>query len=101
LSANPDNLKSKLDMKFVEDPRMKVCRRGFAVAWIYFSVYVLAIMLSSYLLGTRPSLWGLPRWIVIGNIIIPIVFVLLAIPVVEMLIPDIPLTDEQKGAKQE
>ncbi len=81
-------------MKFIEDPRMKICRRGFAVAWIYFSIYLLVIMLSSYLLGTKPSLFGLPRWAVIGNILVPIVFILLLIPVIERAIPDVPLSDD-------
>ena len=83
-------------MKFVEDPRMKVCRRGFAVAWVYYSIYVIVLLLSSYLLGTKPYVWGLPRWAAIGNIVVPVLFALLAIPVVEKLIPDVPLTDDPK-----
>jgi len=88
-------------MKFVEDPRMKVCRKSFYLAWLYFSIYVLVIMLLSYVLGTKPYVLGLPRWVTIGNILIPIVFIVLLIFVVEKLIPNIPLTDddEQEGKK--
>jgi uncharacterized membrane protein YhdT len=83
-------------MKFNEDPRIKTTWRGLRLAWIYFAIYVAAVMGLSYLLGTKPYLWGLPRWVTIGNIVIPVVFVLLLIFVVEKIIPDIPLTDEKQ-----
>lgn len=83
-------------MKINEDPRMKTARRCFRLAWIYFAIYVTAVMILSYLLGTKLYLWGLPRWVTIGNIVIPVIFVLLLIFVVEKFIPDIPLTDEKQ-----
>ena len=83
-------------MKITEDPRIKTARRGLGLAWIYFALYVAAVMGISYLLGAKTYLWGLPRWVTIGNIIVPVVFVLLLIFVVEKFIPDIPLTDEKQ-----
>jgi len=89
-------------MKFVEDPRMKVGRKSLALAWIYFFIYLTAMMVLSYTLGVKPYLWGLPRWVAIGNVVIPIVFVVVLIFVVERFIPDIPLTngEEKPEAKE-
>lgn len=87
-------------MKFNEDPRIKTARKGFGLAWIYFAIYVAAVMGLSYLLGTKPYLWGLPRWVTIGNIIVPVLFVLLLIFMVEKIIPDIPLSDEKQKPEE-
>lgn len=89
-------------MKWTEDPRAKVSRRTFLLAWAFFGAYFLAVMGASFLLGIEPGLWGLPRWVTIGNILLPVFFVLLLIIVVEKLIPDVPLTDdegEHKGSE--
>lgn len=72
---------------------MRVARRGLWLAWVFFSAYLAVILLTSYLSGVSPLLWGLPRWVAIGNIVVPVVFVVLLILVVEMGIPDIPLDD--------
>jgi uncharacterized membrane protein YhdT len=88
-------------MKFTEDPRIKMSRKVLALAWLYFTFYLLAIMGSSYLLGIRPFIWGLPRWVAIGNIIVPVVFVVLLIFVVQGFIPDIPLTEDEDSEKEE
>lgn len=82
-------------MKRTEDPRVGVSRRAFFLAWVFFSAYVIAVMAASYFLGIKPRLWGLPRWVAIGNILLPALFVGLLIFVVEKFIPDIPLTDEE------
>ncbi|MBL7111361.1 MAG: DUF997 family protein [Bacteroidales bacterium] len=87
-------------MKFVEDPRIKVARRCLVLAWLYFSIYLIVIMGSSYLLGIKPYLWGLPRWVAIGNILVPVVFVLILIFVVEKFITDIPLTDDKEKPEE-
>jgi len=87
-------------MKQADDPRIKVSRRAFLLAWVFFSVYLMAVMAASYLLGIKPRLWGLPQWVTIGNILLPAVFVILLIIVVEKLIPDVSLSDdktEQRG----
>lgn len=87
-------------MNFTEDPRMRVARRCLALAWIFFFLYLTTIMLLSYLPGIEPLMWGLPRWVVLGNIIVPIVFVIFLIFVAEKGIPDVSLTDED-GEKEE
>jgi uncharacterized membrane protein YhdT len=89
-----------MQMKFVEDPRIKTARKSLALAWIYFFIYLIAIMASSYLLGIRPYLWGLPRWVAIGNIVVPVVFVTILIFVVEKCIPNVPLTDDEEELEE-
>lgn len=88
-------------MKFIEDPRMKVARRILALGWIYFTLYLSVIMVTSFILGTKPYVWGLPRWVAIGNIVVPAFFVVLLVFVAEKLIPDIPLTDDKKREEEE
>jgi uncharacterized membrane protein YhdT len=56
----------------------------------------MAVMAASYLLGIKQRLWGLPRWVAIGNILLPVAFVILLVFVVEKLIPDVSLTDDPK-----
>ncbi len=86
-------------MKWTENPRVKVSRRAFLLAWVFFSVYLLAVMAASYLLGIKPRLWGLPQWVTVGNILIPAGFVILLIIVVEKLIPDVSLIDDETEHK--
>lgn len=87
-------------MKSAEDPRIKVSRKILALAWLFFSLYLAAIMGLSYSVGTEPYLWGLPRWVAIGNLIVPIVFVLLLIVVAERFIPDVPMTDDEGDGEE-
>jgi len=86
-------------MKWTEDPRTKISRRAFLLAWAFFAVYLVAVMAASYLLGIKPRLWGLPRWVAFGNILLPVCFVILLIIVVEKFIPDVPLTDDEPVQK--
>ena len=88
-------------MKFIEDPRIKVARKGLAIAWIFYAAYLIVILVSSYFLGIKPYIFGLPRWVAIGNLLIPIVFVIALIFVAEKLIPDIPLTDDDDEEESE
>lgn len=88
-------------MRFVEDPRIKTGRRCFALAWFYYALYLIFLMGLSYILGAKPYVFGLPRWVAIGNFAIPLVFVLSLIFVVERFIPDIPLTDEEQEEGEE
>ncbi len=88
-------------MKFIEDPRIKVARKALTIAWLFLAIYLLVIMVISYTLGIKPYMWGLPRWVTIGNIIIPIVFIILLVFVVEKFIPDIPLTDDEESEGKE
>jgi uncharacterized membrane protein YhdT len=87
-------------MHLNEDPRMRVARRCLALAWIFFFLYLTTIMLLSYLSGIEPKVWGLPRWVALGNIIVPIIFVILLIFVAEKGIPDISLTDEDHDEEE-
>ncbi len=87
-------------MKQSEDPRIKVSRRAFLLAWLFFSAYIMAVLAASFFLGIEPRLWGLPRWVAIGNILLPALFVLLLIVVIEKFIPDVSLTDERPGRRE-
>lgn len=88
-------------MKFTEDPRIKEGRKSFIVAWLFYFIYLAVIMFLSYTLGIKPYLWGLPRWVALGNIIIPFAFVFILIFVVEKFIHDIPLTDDDNEKIEE
>ena len=88
-------------MKFIEDPRIKVARKILALAWLFFAIYLLVIMIVSYTLRIKPYVWGLPAWMSIGNIIVPIVFIILLVFIVEKFIPDIPLTDDEEPERKE
>jgi len=99
---NLDNISVSMPKKAVTsikidlDPRMKICRRALAVAWGFYAIFLLVIMLSSYLLGNEPRLWGLPRWVAVGNLIVPALFVAALVFVIERFIPDISLRDNDK-----
>lgn len=82
-------------MKWAEDPRVKVSRRAFLLAWVFFGVYLGAVMAASYLLRIDLLFWGLPQWVTIGNVLLPALFVVLLIVVVEKFIPDVPLADDE------
>lgn len=86
-------------MKPHEDSKIRVSRRVFLLGWVFFSLYLAAVLAASYLLGLRSRLWGLPLWVAIGNIVLPAVFVILLIIVVEKLIPDVSLSDDPKEQK--
>lgn len=77
-----------------DDPRRRIAWRGLILAWTFFLVYLIAILLTSYLLSAMRPLWGLPGWVAIGNVVVPVIFVLALIPVVEKCIPDVPLSDD-------
>lgn len=83
-------------MDFKEDPRVKIARKILLIASSFFAFYIIALLLCSYLLGREPLLFGLPLWVAVGNLIVPVVFVLLLILVAEKMIPDISLTDEEE-----
>jgi len=79
--------------------RSSVARRVALFAWIFLSGFLSVIMAFSYLLGNEPRILGLPAWVAIGNVLVPIIFVGLLIVLVEKLIPDVNLDDV--GAKSE
>ncbi len=88
-------------MKFIEDPRINIGRRSLALAWIYYSLYLIASMVLSYTLGNKPYIWGLPRWVALGCIIVPVVFVILLVFVIEKLIPNVPLAGDEESKDKE
>jgi uncharacterized membrane protein YhdT len=88
-------------MKFIEDPRIKAARRSLLVAWVFFALYLIVYMGLSYTLGIKPYVLGLPFWVAVGNLFIPFLFVLGLIFVVEIFIPDVPLTDQETEEKED
>jgi uncharacterized membrane protein YhdT len=82
---------------FEEDPRIRIARRGLAISWTFYTLFVAAMLAAAALLGDEPRWLGLPRWVVIACIAVPAAFVAALIPIVERSIPDIPLTDEPEG----
>lgn len=85
-------------MQFEEDPRIKVARRGLVLAWTFFSVFLATVMGVAAAFGNQPLLFGLPRWVALSSIVVPAVFVVALIPIVERLIPDISLSNEKEEA---
>jgi uncharacterized membrane protein YhdT len=88
-------------MKFNEDPRIKIAKKTLGLAWFYFTIFLIFIMGCSFLLGIEPYIWGLPAWVAIGNVVVPIVFVILLIFAIEKFVPDIPLTDKEQKSGEE
>jgi uncharacterized membrane protein YhdT len=86
-------------MRYEEDPRIKVARRGLVLSWTFFSAFLAAAFGVAALFGNDPLLFGLPRWVALSCIIVPAVFVVALIPIVEKLIPDIPLSDDDQEAQ--
>jgi uncharacterized membrane protein YhdT len=85
-------------MQIEEDPRIRVARNGLALAWTFYSVFLAVAFGTAAAFGSRPLIFGLPRWVALSCIIVPAVFVVALIPIVERLLPDISLSDEDEGA---
>lgn len=62
-------------MQSEEDPRVKVARRGFVLSWTFYTVFLAAILGAAALLGDKPEIFGLPRWVALACIIVPAVFI--------------------------
>jgi uncharacterized membrane protein YhdT len=82
-------------MKLEQDPRIKVARRGLVLAWTFYSLFLAAVLGVAAAAGNDPLWFGLPRWVAFACFVVPAAFVAALIPIVEKLIPDIPLSDEQ------
>ena len=85
-------------MQYEEDPRIKVARRGLILSWTFLTVFLATAFGFAAVSGNEPVLFGLPRWVALSCIIVPAVFVVALIPIVEKLIPDIPRSDDEEGA---
>ena len=79
-----------------EDPRIRVAWRGFVFSWTFFTVFLASALGAAAAFGGEPLLFGLPRWVAVSCIIVPAGFVAGLIPLVEKLIPDVPLSDEDE-----
>lgn len=88
-------------MKFGEDPRIHKARRALILAWSFFSAYLLVIFISSYFLGVRPLVLGFPLWVAVGNILVPVGFVLALIGIVEKFFPEVSSLEDQEERGQE
>ena len=86
-------------MQYEEDPRIKVARRGLVLAWTFFTVFLGAALVTAASFNNEPLLFGLPRWVALSCMIVPAVFVVALIPIVEKLIPNISLSDEDEEAQ--
>lgn len=86
------------ERRLEEDPRIKVARRGLVLSWSFFTVFLATAMVSAAAFGNHPHLLGLPRWVTWACLVVPAAFVVVLIPIVERLIPDIPLTDGDEEA---
>jgi uncharacterized membrane protein YhdT len=85
-------------MQYEEDPRVKVARRGLVLAWTFYTVFLGTVLVAAAAFHNEPYLFGLPRWVALSCIIVPAVFVVALIPIVEKLIPDISLSDDEEEA---
>ncbi len=85
-------------MEFEEDPRIKVARRGLVLAWTFFSVFLAVAFGAAAAFKNEPLIFGLPGWVALSCVIVPAVFVVALIPIVEKLIPDISLSADDEEA---
>lgn len=76
------------------DRRVGVARRALAFSWTFFTLFLAAMIGTALLCGNEPRLLGLPRWAAWTFLFIPIAFVAALIPLVERVIPDVPLGDD-------
>jgi uncharacterized membrane protein YhdT len=84
-----------------EDKRIKKAKKIFILAWAYFALYLAVMMSLTYALGIKPYIFGLPSWVAVANLLVPLFFIIVLIPVVELFIPDISLTDEKDSSQEE
>ncbi len=90
--------KKKKGSNFPEDARFSTAKKAFVISWIFYSIYVLLVMGFSYILGIKPLVLGLPLWIMVGCILIPVIFVVALVFIAEKFIPDVPLTDKPEDS---
>lgn len=83
-------------MQFEEDPRIKVARKGLVLSWTFYSVFLATLLGVAAAFGNEPLMFGLPRWVALSCLIVPVLFVVALVPIVEKLIPDISLSNEKE-----
>jgi uncharacterized membrane protein YhdT len=79
----------------IDATRMKVAKRGLWIAWSFNALYTAVALIFALGAGEEPLLLGLPRWVALSIVIVPGLFVLALIPLIEKAIPDIPLSDDE------
>jgi uncharacterized membrane protein YhdT len=86
-------------MKLSEDPRVGVALRTLALAWTFYTVFLAAVLgVAAAAAGSDALLFGLPRWVALSCLVVPPVFVLALIPIIEWGIPNVPLGDDEEDA---
>ncbi|MCJ7753026.1 MAG: DUF997 family protein [Thermoanaerobaculales bacterium] len=83
-------------MQFEEDPRIKVARKGLVLSWTFYSVFLATLLGVAAAFGNEPLMFGLPRWAALSCFIVPVLFVVALVPIVEKLIPDISLSNDKE-----
>lgn len=84
-------------MKQRNDPRMKIAKKALIHSWIFYTVFSAAVIFFSASLKIKPYILGLPAWVAVSIVIIPVGFVALLALIINKLIPDISLEDEDSG----
>lgn len=80
------------------DPRNAVAKRGLALSWTFFTLFLATVLGLAAVGGQEPLLFGLPRWVALACFAAPALFVAILVPAVERLLPDIPLGDDEDRA---
>lgn len=88
-------------MKLIKDPRMKIAKKTLVYSWIFYSIFMAAVIVPGALLKIKPYIFGLPAWAAVSIIFVPVGFVLLLILIINRLIPDISLEDENINGEKE
>ena len=81
-------------MKLTKDPRMKIAKKTLIYSWIFYAVFSAAVIFFGASLKIKPFIFGLPAWVAVSIIFIPVGFVVLLALIIDKLIPDISLEDE-------
>ena len=88
-------------MKLANDPRMKIAKRTLVYSWVFYSVFMAAVIVSGATLKIKPYIFGLPAWAAVSIVFIPVGFVVLLALIIDKLIPDISLEDEESRGDEE
>ncbi|MGI6130065.1 MAG: DUF997 family protein [bacterium] len=80
----------KNKQEFVEDPRFQTCFREMIMCYIFFLAFFVLVMLATYTLGNYLVL-GLPLWFLVGGVLLPVGFIVVAYILTEFVFEDTPL----------
>jgi len=88
-------------MKKVKDPRLKIAMKSLIYSWIFYSLFSAAVIFFGASLRIKPYILGLPAWVAVSIIFVPLGFVALLIFLIDRIIPDISLEDENIKGDEE